>query len=231
MGSPVEVIALQRPAYGEQLSAVPLAIVPNGDRLYVSSASTDLSTVSGTGAAAISISPSPLSIKLDTPTDVPVVLTQAVLGAAAFYFAWTNQRQQIRASIAGFRSEWQQELRDALVEYSALTFEMHTNRVRKGPRYTESDEAFVIGNQILTARTKVMLMLDEGKEYNKKLDSAMDDVLNSIDNATQYQAAMRAFRAEARVILERAWKDMKRDLQYGPGSKRPWYKFWGSASE
>jgi hypothetical protein len=145
-----------------------------------------------------------IKIDVDTPTDWPAVFVPFVLGAIGIYFAKVSQSQQIRSSTANFRNAWLQEVRNAAVDFGTSAMEIQLN-CGKNPQFMTSDRAFELTNGMLVARTKLMLMLDENKEYTARVSEAITNVIReSRRYSDDFNAALVEFERASRVVLESA---------------------------
>lgn len=162
--------------------------------------------------AQVTVSPQPIELKIDTPTDWPAVALPFVLGAIGIFFTLMSQAQQIRASTAQFRNEWLKEVRSAAVEFGAASMEVQV-ACGKNPNFMTTAQAFELMNRAFIARTKLVLMLDEKQQYTKDISKAIGDVLKEAHvYSPRFDAAMLSFETHARIALETAWQDIRRDL-------------------
>lgn len=167
--------------------------------------------------AKIVVASQPLKIDIDTPTDWPAVLLPFVLGAAAFYFTTTNQKQQIRSSTASYRNEWLKDVREAAIEFSSVASEFQL-RVMADPNFelAHPDEARAMLTRMIKAQSTLVLMLDVNQDYKKPIVKLMDFVVLNIgqSGAPMIEAgkAILEFGKQTHLVLEKAWQDIRRDL-------------------
>lgn len=173
----------------------------------------------------IAVVAKPIRIEIESPTDWPAIAAPFVLGAAAFYFAWANQRQQIRSSIANFRDAWLQQLRSAAVEFSAAAAELQLKSV-ENTDFLQTADSMPYITRLFSAQSTILLMLDSKKDPARSVEKAMKAVAGSVGEdgkRAEFAAAMRNFVATARVVLDNAWIDIKTDL--GHHSRWPFNRF------
>jgi len=158
--------------------------------------------------------PQPFKVEVNTSTDWPVVVATFLVGVAVAYFAWVNQRSQIRSSTAGYRHAWLQALREAVLKFIAATNEINYN-LRADSSFSRKPEANEIFRQLVTAQGAIILMLDKKKKYTAEIDQAMVEVRNAIRtvDGDRVDRAVIQFTNKAQEVLELTWQDMRRDLQ------------------
>lgn len=170
--------------------------------------------------AEISLASKPFAIAVDTPTDWPAIFVPFVLGAAAVYFTLSGQRQQIRSSTANFRQEWIAHLRNACVDFSAAAGEIKM-RFGVDSNFVQTQEFWTLVNRLVTAQSTILLMIDTSAGPRERLGNAMKQVIDRMQEAEGdgFRTGLHDFRSNSRVVLDEAWRDMKRDL----GHAKPWF--------
>ena len=159
---------------------------------------------------------------LSVTPDWPSIIVTGMIGLgsiltsiAVAYITYSNQKTQNRAKQAELRQEWLKEARDTVSSIISLC---HVIKVR-----CKTDKAFIRGQdyfdlhqELLSYRSKITLMLDSEKESTKNLLSILADLIDSVTKINverdEMKAYMFAFEELANDILEKAWRDIKRDL-------------------
>jgi len=165
------------------------------------------------------VSPQPFQVVLDSPTDfVAVLVVPIALAIAAGVFTIISNREQMKASTANFRHTWQLDLRSAMVSYLGAAQQMLV-RAKSNHRFPSLLEAESIRTQMFAAQNTIILMLDTEKQYAKDLKAQMFAVSDAIyDFPARIDDAVSALRNVvplSQTALERAWKDIRRDLRVG----------------
>jgi len=167
----------------------------------------------------VQIESQPLKIKVDTDTDwLAVLVTPLAIAIAAGIFTYFSNRQQIRSSTANYRHTWQVDLRNALVNYVSAAQQILV-KAASNNRFPLHQDAESLRTQLLSAQNTIALMLDAEKDYAKKLkkemlaaNKAIFSVPPELDNG---HIALNEVIAAGRIAIERAWKDIRRDLHHG----------------
>lgn len=176
--------------------------------------------------AEISLAPAPLAIAVDTPTDWPAIFVPFILGAGVVYFTLVGQRQQILSTTANYRHEWIAQLRSACVDFAAAAGEIKL-RIGVSSSFVQTQEFWILVNRLITAQSKILLMIDVSAGQKKQLGDGMKGVIDNMQEAEGdgFRIGLTNFRNNSRVVLDEAWRDMKRDL----GHSRPWYsRVWSA---
>lgn len=174
-------------------------------------------TDAGISHAEVSLMTYPVKVEVDNPTDWPAILLPFVLGAAAFYFAWLNQQQQIRSSLAAHRDSWLRELRSAAVEFVGVAAELNFC-LGSTPAFQGSPEQLALLTRLYRSYATIELMLDKKHPENKALMTAVTEVIESCDVVTgnRLNDALLDFNEKCQLVLEDAWQDVRRDLGHKP---------------
>jgi hypothetical protein len=129
--------------------------------------------------------------------------------------------QAAAATAAGIRNEWMQDLRnEAAGFYAALLDIAYAILVGKGELNTENgDEVKVF--KMHKHRAVITMMLDASKPLVQQLIKVMDGAAKAVSDGDQMKivAESNAFKAQATLLLEDAWQDIKNDL-YGAAKKK-----------
>lgn len=171
-----------------------------------------------------------IDLNVNTSTDWPAVAATSLVGIGSIITAIIvanisrrNQQSQSRTTLAGFRKEWQAELRSACSRLVALAkasqMELLTDEgsaVNLKSHITELMEIKALIDLLLDPDIKQNI--DEEKRTRRTaLRSAMDSVTDAlqkskVQNHDELNAALKNFRDSAKLVLEDAWLDVKRDV-------------------
>lgn len=183
----------------------------------------------------------PIKIEVDTPTDwLAAVVTPVVIGLAAAYIAWLNQRNsihsaqllqdnsirsatalqkiQVRSSIANFRQSWSTDFRTFVAEYVSCATRLDFKNYAT-PGYVHTPDADDLLTRMATARASIRMMLDTDKPYTKQISDIMDEIGDALFDAHPTQPRsptpyIAQFVDTAQMVRELAWRDIKRDLSH-----------------
>jgi hypothetical protein len=161
----------------------------------------------------------PLKIEMNSPTDwVTAVATPIAIAIAGVFFAWMNQRAQIRSSIATIRSEWLRELRTESIGYATAAIAL--SNACTTTSFFGSAAAIPYTEQVARHRAAIRLMLDPTKPYNQDMLAAMKGIADAIfaHDDTAFAKCLTEFIDSSRTVLESAWQDIRRDLKNGKKS-------------
>ncbi|MCP1419929.1 hypothetical protein J3D47_004172 [Pseudomonas laurylsulfativorans] len=168
----------------------------------------------------IGSSAKPLYIHTDSDTDW-AALSPSIAGVVvAIIVAWLTvrvQKNQIKANLSNFRSQWMSELRACGSEYLMAMLDMAVNTEME-PEFYKSGQHFQAYRQVVALGIKFDLLLtgdDEDatklrnlesetalKVLNMKLGADSQPVIDNINN----------LKGLLRVELESAWTDIKKDV-------------------
>lgn len=180
--------------------------------------------------AYILTSPEPLQVAVDSPTDwYAAVVTPVVVGLAAAYIAWLNQRNsirsaealqkiQLRSSIANFRQIWSTDFRAFVAEFVGCASLLHFKKC-EDIEYPHSPEADEVLTKMVAAQASIKMMLDAEKDYFKEISDLMNDINIAVFDAHPTHPKpvlplVHEFVEKAQKVRERAWNDIKRDLNH-----------------
>jgi len=155
----------------------------------------------------------PILLKIDSPTDWPVaVVTPIVIALAAAWFAFVNQRFQIRSTTANFRHSWQIELRSAVTSYIGTALEINMKCLRD-VNFLNKPEAEPLISKLATSRAMIRVMLDKNKNYTNEIVKLMDQISDNLDDrGSIFDEKITEFANKSQEVLEVAWGDIRRDL-------------------
>jgi hypothetical protein len=177
-------------------------------------------TCAHSSTSVIELSPRPLHLEVETTTDWAIVAIGAAGIISSVVIArYTSkiQNNQIKSNIANLRHRWIEELRDC----AACFIERMTyiyNSIDDHKQYLESKESTEAFSAMVSARTKVCLMLDMQHKRNKRIVKVSEEIISCLrkhgNKAQDEEIATRGdeFENLIREALEEAWEDIKHDL-------------------
>jgi hypothetical protein len=190
-------------------------------------------THSGTTRNQVLVEGKPIELNVHTDSDWPAIVATGLVGVGsiltAIIVAWITRRNQLsqsRATLAGFRKEWQLELRAACSRLVALAKASQIELLETDGDRTNLKGHFV---EFVEVTTQIDLLLDPDTKESPDSDrrarrSDLRDSMNEIVDALQkkniqdkdrLQTALKKFRNAAKLVLEDAWTDVKRDVTHG----------------
>ncbi|MDR3096993.1 MAG: hypothetical protein LBV73_07955 [Paraburkholderia sp.] len=196
-----------------------LVIQKNEDGNHVL-AGGNLHASSSQNGTAITLDPQPIKLLVDTPTDWPMVLSTAGVGAGSALIAlvvgvlaYRAQKRQVQSATANIRKEWQGQLRDAISKFvGTVTYigeELDTN-----PKFRAAVESRRAYREMVEAQALVHLLLDPRKDSSKKIVKLTRDLVDETWDRDRNELSnlLRELIAESIAVLEQAWEDIKNDL-------------------
>ncbi|GAB3365021.1 MULTISPECIES: hypothetical protein [Giesbergeria] len=161
----------------------------------------------------ITIQPQPVRLSVDTSTDWPAVIATSSVAIAVGIMTYISQRNQIRASKAGFRHDWQKELRTLIAKFISLAATVRYE-VGGNPDYLNSSESTELFGQLIDTHAKIELMLDRKKGYSKSISKITEDMILATRSSdiNHLEALSNSLVDVANGVLEQAWQDIQDDL-------------------
>ncbi|UCQ26514.1 hypothetical protein DCF83_10555 [Edwardsiella tarda] len=121
-----------------------------------------------------------------------------------------NQLDAMRATRANYRHQWQQDLRQAASKFVSqsscifMKYSYYSNELE-----TNYHDDFTI---LLEAQATIELMLDKQKKYTQHVVADMEAVVAALYAEEDITNHINNFLINMRVVLEKAWQDMNRDI-------------------
>lgn len=195
--------------------------------------------LSGSTKTELRVDPAPITLKVETATDWPAVVATGLVGIAGIFTAlvvgWFTHKgaqqaaaameksalQAAAATAAGIRNKWMQDLRNEAGDFYASVLDLvHAIQVGEGKLKTANGDA-VKAFKMHKHRAVITMMLDASKPLVQRLIEVMDGIAKAISDGDNEKiiAGSFAFNAQATLLLEDAWQDIKNDL-YGAAKKK-----------
>ncbi|EJI1399420.1 hypothetical protein WOC09_23805 [Vibrio parahaemolyticus] len=160
----------------------------------------------------------PINLAISSSTDWPTILVgcgSVLTGIAVAYISRANQVTQNKAKTAELRQRWLEDLRECLASLISLSGIMQL-KVRIDSDYPYSNEGLELAKQIAKLEVNLSLMLDKDKDYTliiKGLVKDMMDVIMDPHAGEDFIAYSIALEEQSNRVLEKAWKDIRKDLE------------------
>ncbi|MCS0114065.1 hypothetical protein NDJ00_07690, partial [Vibrio parahaemolyticus] len=161
-------------------------------------------------------------ILLSISPDWPMIIVTGLIGVGSILtsvlvsrISRNNQRMQSLARKAELRQNWVNELRESISKFLSASTTIHIRR-NTDSSFSSSEEFFSAHSEVVCLETKVNMMLDPSKDESKIISSLMKDVYKnavlSDGDSKHLGAYKRALEEQSRSLLEKAWNDIKREL-------------------
>ncbi|MUJ26298.1 hypothetical protein [Aliivibrio fischeri] len=168
--------------------------------------------ISGGEQILLSISPDWPMIIVTGLIGIGSILTSVLVGK----ISKQNQQAQNLAKKAELRQQWINELRDSLSEFISLAGTISVRR-NLDNEFASKEIYYQYHSQLLTARTRIYLMLDPEKDYTLIIKSLISDVYSEAVSKTgkvkELSSYRKALEEQSQVLLEKAWNDIKSELK------------------
>ncbi len=160
---------------------------------------------------------------LSISPDWPSILVTGLIGLgsiltsiAVVKISRRNQKSQSNEKVAELRQQWLVDLRNSLSKFISIASILSV-RSKVEKNYHASDEATAHYQELFFYKTKILLMLDDKKDYTLILKSLINDVAATTLKKDQESVKdignlSRALEEQAQKVLEKAWLDIKKDL-------------------
>ncbi|EJT0555638.1 hypothetical protein [Vibrio vulnificus] len=164
-----------------------------------------------------------MNVALSATTDWPTVLVTGAIGIGSIMtsiaVAWithNNQMIQNKSKVAELRQKWLEALRQEIAEYSSLCLIIGAN-YHLNEKFFKTPECSQLFRELYKSHSNLVLMMEQDKDYTLIIRSMMDDIRQSLDSKEpnkmkDLNAMVGALNEQANSLLEKAWKDIKRDL-------------------
>ena len=164
-----------------------------------------------------------MNVALSATTDWPTVLVTGAIGIGSIMtsiaVAWithNNQMVQNKSKVAELRQKWLEALRQEIAEYSSLCLIIGAN-YHLNEKFFKTPECSQLFRELYASHSNLVLMMEQDKDYTLIIRSMMDDIRQSLDSKESNKmldlnAMVGALNEQANSLLEKAWKDIKRDL-------------------
>jgi hypothetical protein len=163
----------------------------------------------------------PAVIKIESETDWPLLGATIFVGVGSIlitlvigWLAVATQKSQIKSSTAHFRHDWQKELREKISEFIGKISFLHFQKRfsiegSENPPSRENNLSEIVKLQVV-----IELMLDKKKESTTEFIQLMSDSITSLqeNNPDNLSKTVTALTDKGNLILEQAWKDIRRDV-------------------
>ncbi|MCD6670895.1 hypothetical protein LT068_17895 [Vibrio cholerae] len=164
-----------------------------------------------------------INVALSATTDWPTVLVTGAIGIGSIMtsivVAWithNNQMVQNKSKVAELRQRWLEALRQEVAEYSSLCLIIGAH-YHLNDKLFKTQECSELFRELYTSHSNLVLMMEQNKDYTLIIRSIMDDIRQSLgsqdpNKMRDLNAMVGALNEQANSLLEKAWKDIKRDL-------------------
>jgi hypothetical protein len=161
-------------------------------------------------------------ILLSISPDWPMIIVTGLIGVGSILtsvlvsrISKNNQRMQSLAKKAELRQNWVNALRDNISRFLSTSTTIHIRRTLD-ISFSSSEEFHSAHSEVLCLESKVNMMLDPNKDESMIISSLMRDVYKNAVLKEGSPENLAAFKKElenqSRSLLEKAWNDIKREL-------------------
>ncbi len=174
----------------------------------------------GASSQVVQLAPQPIKVEVDTSTDWAIVAVGvAGILSSVVIARYTSriQTNQIKSNIANLRQRWIEDLRECASRFIERMTYIY-NRINDHEDYLKSPESTEAFSSMLSAQTKLSLMLDTKHARNRNIIKLSSELIHCVKkhgkDAQDGEIAEKGeeFEALVREALEEAWGDIKRDL-------------------
>lgn len=134
------------------------------------------------------IASEPIQIKVDTGTDLGVLLLGLggiISSIVIAFFTYKVQRNQIKASVSNLRHHWRNELRDCTAEFlQVLTTLMRSSL--NDPNFINADQRYDLYDKAHRLQIKMSLLLSGDDPLTKRINALATEALRNA-NKLQYR--------------------------------------------
>lgn len=171
---------------------------------------------------AITLESQPIRIHVDAPTDWPPILISAVVAVSVGLMAYFGQINQVRASRANFRHEWQQEFKQNVGRFIAAAAGINI-LLKQDDDCLNNDDFRLLFCDFVEYQVRIELMLDRSKSYSGQLVDRVDKFAVAVlsRNSEEVEKLLKEFIDMSNGIVEKVWQDMRGDLD---GSSKRWWR-------
>lgn len=177
----------------------------------------------------------PILLSIDTPTDWPVVgatVFVGIVGSIISYrigaMASAGQKNQVLASQAAFRHEWQKDFKQLVGKFVStslrIKFELDSSKEYKTENKKEYNQLVC---DLIECRALFEVMLDRSKSSSNDINNTAENIVQATVRGDMkvLERFLNEFIVLANNIVEKAWIDMRSDIQ---GGRKTWKNIFRS---
>ena len=175
---------------------------------------------------AITLQPQPIQLYVDTPTDWPQIIIGGVVALSVGFMAYSGQRNQVRASQAAIRNEWQKDFKKLIEKFISASVRISI-KTSKDKNYQNNplEDYNVLFSMVIESQVGIEIILDRTKPYSGQIISLAEEIVDAIRGGDdpRLERLVNKFIDVANGVVEKCWQDIREDLE---GGKNKWWRFF-----